>query len=302
MTTFVYSESKFLIDTFVKKHLPETEIVTLDFNQLGLMNLHQEVNQISLFAENFYVIENFNLFEKKLEKLIEVDHVYLNEILAAENCLFVLAKPIKSDNNLFLDFRDLIDYHLLVSDEKDIQKQLYQFIRENELKIEPDAMQILLANFPNNPYAVINELKKMSCLTNKEEITKEIVESFSYKTVEANIFQLFELILKKRKKESYKFYLNLLDEGYEPAAIFAIFTSQYKIFYKVKLLQTKGFDFKKIAHLLKINEYRCKMIVQNIRGYRLEELERLYLKIGQVDYEFKAGKQLIEISMPLLLI
>lgn len=158
----------------------------------------------------------------------------------------------------------------------DLESWLAQEAKTFGKDISRSAVRKLTEMAGTNLTLLSSELEKMSLYLGAEgEITEELVESMTARTLEQDAFKMLQAYLDGNISEALSVYYDLLRQKEEPVALAALLASQIRFMVQVYYLQKKGYHAQAITKQLKAHPYRVKMLVekrQQISGKRLLEV------------------------------
>lgn len=175
-------------------------------------------------------------------------------------------------------------------------KQLFQWIDEQcasyKVAITNEAKTKIVQLTGQNLLLLVNELQKLALSVGEGgTIEGEDVDRFIAKTIEQNIFDLINLLMKKRIDEALYLFAELLKRKEEPIVLVALLARQVRILYQVKQLSQIGYSQKQIATQLKLHPYVVKLSTEQARTFSDKQLLTLLNMLAEVDYEIKSGKK-----------
>lgn len=119
------------------------------------------------------------------------------------------------------------------------------------------------------------------------EITLEDVEKVVPKSLQDNIFLLTDLILQGKVAASRNLVHDLTLQGEELIKILVILTNSFRLYYQVKIMQSKGWNEQKQTSYLKIHPYRVKLANQQVKTMHEKFLSKSVLSLIELDYKIK---------------
>lgn len=119
------------------------------------------------------------------------------------------------------------------------------------------------------------------------EITLEDVEKVVPKSLQDNIFLLTDLILQGKVAASRNLVHDLTLQGEELIKILVILTNSFRLYYQVKIMQSKGWNEQKQTSYLKIHPYRVKLANQQVKTMHEKFLSKSVLSLIELDYKMK---------------
>lgn len=175
--------------------------------------------------------------------------------------------------------------------DKELGEWVAERCREFGTSITEGASELLIQLTSANLMIMASELKKLSIYAGEgAEITKDIVDSLTARSLEQNIFALVDGVVKQEIDKAWKIYQDLLKQKEDPLKIIALMVRQFRILYQVKQLSRQGYGQKQIASQLKLHPYVVKLTANESRRFEDGELLSLLDQLADMDYQIKTGK------------
>lgn len=180
---------------------------------------------------------------------------------------------------------------------------LQRYLSNEQVKISQEAFDLFLRLTDFDLSKAMNELEKLLVSVGKGgTITLSLVENLVPKTLEHNIFQLTEQILKGDTEKAYQTYEDLHLQGEETIKLTAILIGQIRLFLQTKILQKVGYQQANIAETLGVHPYRVKLAMQQVAKFPLELLVSMYDELVDNDYQVKTGQAEKELLFQLFIL
>jgi len=167
---------------------------------------------------------------------------------------------------------------------------------KNDLKnagyeIDPGALDLLINKTKSNYSLITNQLDKLKLYSLKTKyIDRVAVEELVPQSLEDNVFDLMNEILKRNVYQAEELYHQFLLQKIDPILLIAIITSQLRLLIQVKILTDKGLSESTISKNLKIHPYRVKLSHQQARTLQMQQLQVMYDDVVNLDYQIKSGQ------------
>ncbi|WP_096440466.1 DNA polymerase III subunit delta [Alteribacter populi] len=174
---------------------------------------------------------------------------------------------------------------------KEMLAWLDEKAKENNVTIEADAKEQLIALTGSELMLMTSELQKMAIYTGEGGIiTKQVVEELVARSLEQNIFALVDGVVKRKLDVAWQIFDDLLKQKEEPIKILSLLARQFRIIYQVKQLGQQGYSQKQMASQLKLHPYAVKLAGQ--QGQHFNDLELLTIldQLAETDYKIKTGQ------------
>ncbi len=172
----------------------------------------------------------------------------------------------------------------------------------NDLKktISRDNARLLLDYIGFDLGTLYSEIEKLTVyLDKKKEIDKEDIERMVSRTG-YDVYTLSGALLKKDKKTAFASLNQLFTDKEDAFETIGFIASQYRILYKIKLLQKRRMDQYQISRAAKASPYQVKRMLSAVSRFQEPELERAINSLYQTSLKLKTGSDQ-KIEMYLLL-
>ena len=168
--------------------------------------------------------------------------------------------------------------------------------QELGLKFVGDALDQLLLKSGYDFGELQKNLALLQAYKEDGQITLEDVEEAVPKTLQDNIFDLTQMILKRQIDQASNLVKDLRLQGEDEIKLIAIMLGQFRLFTQVKILSEEGQPESQIVTSLsdlsgrKINRYQVKFALRDSRRLSLPFLKQAMITLIETDYAIKSGK------------
>ena len=175
-------------------------------------------------------------------------------------------------------------------DEQGMKQVIKTTLNENFKDIKEDALNEMIGLTGVDYSAVMKELDKLVLYSGDAPvITKSDVSQVVSRSLEQNVFLLTDYITTGKKTEAIHLLKDLIHMKEEPIKLLALITSQYRLYYQVKILAEKGYSEQQIAREVKVHPYRVKLSMRKVRQIPLKHLLEVIDACAEADYELKSS-------------
>ena len=184
-----------------------------------------------------------------------------------------------------------------------VRRYVERKIRISGYRISRAALDLLIQRTDGQLSAVMNELPKLllyGCRTKK--ITQGSVDSLVTKSLNQNVFDLVNEVLRSQITQAVALYHELLLNGQQPLQINAILLSQFRLLLQVKILHRSGMTSGRISQTLRVHPYRVKLALRADPAFTLNRLARAYLGLVDMEKRMKSTQQSSELLFQMFLI
>ena len=180
--------------------------------------------------------------------------------------------------------------------DQDLKRYFASQAQELGLKFVGDALDQLLLKSGYDFGELQKNLALLQAYKEDGQITLEDVEEAVPKTLQDNIFDLTQMILKRQIDQASNLVKDLRLQGEDEIKLIAIMLGQFRLFTQVKILSEEGQPESQIVTSLsdlsgrKINPYQVKFALRDSRRLSLPFLKKAMITLIETDYAIKSGK------------
>lgn len=298
MIYFIYGQDSYrskeklkeIILGYKKIHKSGLNLIYIDAKDKDFKDFYSNFKISSMFAEKKLVILK-NLFgdAKFQEEFLENINVIKNLediVVVYEDCVAdQRTKTFKSlGKNAKCQEFDCLSPILL-------KKWISKNFENNGVKINLDALDLLLEFVKNDLWQTANEINKLSNYKKGSTIEKKDVELLVKPNIENDIFKTIEALASRNKKLALSLLHKHLDNGDNSLYLLSMIAYQFR-----NLLIIKESPRNSGLHPFVVQKslYLCNQ-------FSIEQLKKIYQKIFQIDLDIKTGKIEAETSLDMLL-
>jgi DNA polymerase-3 subunit delta len=183
-----------------------------------------------------------------------------------------------------------------------LNRWIQQRVQAQGGQISPRATHMLATNIGNDLAIQENEITKLVLFAGEgRTIGAEDVTLLSPYVAEASIFDLVDALGGRDVRRTAQLLHQKLNDGTDPFYLFAMLIRQFRLLIQVKDLALKGARPHEIAGSLKLHSMVASKLHQQSHGFSLEQLERIYRHLLDVDVDVKTGKADMTTSLHLFM-
>ena len=179
--------------------------------------------------------------------------------------------------------------------EQELRAHFAEEIKSLGLAIDSQAFDQLLIKSGFDFSEIQKNLEFLKTYKGASSITISDIEEAIPKTLQDNLFDLIQMILKKEIDPARSLVKDLRLQGEDEIKLLAILLSQFRIYTQVKLLKQEGRTESQIVSDLseltgrKVNPYQVKFALRDSRGISLSYLEQAICLLIDTDFQMKSG-------------
>ncbi|EMW6291333.1 TPA: DNA polymerase III subunit delta [Enterococcus faecium] len=261
-------------------------------------------DQRLVFVENPYFLTGEKV-NNGIEQNTDLLTAYLKEPL--ESTVLVFFAPYEKLDERKKVTKQLKKTAIIINvqqlNEKEVRQYLMNTLENSSIKMERSAIDLFLRLTDLDLSKMMRELQKLVLYgQNQQQITVREVEELVPKTLEHNIFDMTQYILKGKTEQALRLYEDLVMQGEETIKINAILLSQLRLFLQTIFLVKIGYQQANIAETLKIHPYRVKLAMQEVKKFDEHLLVQLFDQLVEMDYQIKTGQIEKELSFQLFVL
>ena len=313
MIYFIFGEDSYrskrkleeIILEYKKVHKSGLNLIYVDAKEVDFKDFYNNFKITSMFAEKKLIIlknifgaakfqEEFLENTKVLENLKDIVVIYEADPADQRTKAFkALQKHAKRQ-----------EFDCLQPDA--LRKWILQEFEKKEVKINPDALELLVDFVKNDLWKMTNEINKLSNYTprgtGKKEgvIKKEDVELLVKPNIENDIFKTIDALASKNKKLALALLHKHLDNGDFPLYLLSMIAYQFRNLLTIKELQSTQ-SYATIAKKSGLHPFVVQKSYYLCNKFSIQELKKIYQRIFQVDLDIKTGRIEAETALDLLL-
>ncbi|KRM12510.1 DNA polymerase III subunit delta [Paucilactobacillus suebicus] len=252
------------------------------------------------FGERRLVIINKPFFltgetgNKKIEHDVDGLSDYLDH--PEESTVLVFSAPYEKLDNRKKVVKKLKKVGVEVSaaplNERDARAAITRQSQGDGYQIDSSALDELVAR-TNSDYSLMAEsLQKLELYGYQTKlISKEAVMGLVNQSLDQNVFDLVNAVLKGKYQLSLSRYRDLIESEEQPLRINSVLVSQFRLLIQVKILSSRGLSQGTLASTLKVHPYRVKLALKTVREFKLSNLEQAYLGLINIEKGLKTSQR-----------
>ena len=297
---------KVFLETIVAPEDQDLNVGRFNMEEVSIQTAIQDAESVPFFGERRLVlVDNPSFFTGEKEKK-SMDH-------QLERLQAYLENPMDSSVMVFFAPYDKLDQRKKIVKqlkkvavlldaseltERDVKQYIQDSLRNHQYSIQEEALETLLVK---TQYSLTNSMKELDKLMIASIDTKmiplELVESLVAKTLEQNIFELGESILKKEGVKALQIYHDMLLQKEDPLKMNAILLGQFRLLLQVSYLKREGYQEPEIQKTLGVHPYRVKIALQQSRRFGLPPLEKAFMQLVDTEYALKTSVGIKEMQL-----
>lgn len=264
----------------------ELDLVSLPFFADEKIVILDHLLDLTTAKKRFLTDEDLKQFESYLE-------------IPSESTKLVIFSEGKLDSKrrlVKLLKRDAQIVEATTPKDQDLKRYFASQAQELGLKFVGDALDQLLLKSGYDFGELQKNLAFLQAYKEDGQITLEDVEEAVPKTLQDNIFDLTQMILKRQIDQASSLVKDLRLQGEDEIKLIAIMLGQFRLFTQVKILSEEGQTESQIVTSLsdlsgrKINPYQVKFALRDSRRLSLPFLKQAMITLIETDYAIKSGK------------
>lgn len=275
----------------LKKHQTKnTEIVKYNLLETGIEKVVEDLDTYNFLCNQKIIIANnaYFLGGEKPKSAVEHNLAKFEKYLknpSQENILIISCE--KLDNR-----KKIVDLITKSGKVIDMNINLNTLIKNNleDFLMTSQDIDFLIEYVCGDAARCISELEKLKLYKyDEKEITKKDIIDSVTKTVDDNVFQLADSIIKKDKKKSIEIYQEMVLHNQKAAEIIPLVASKFRLMYQVKILSKTMYSDDEIAKTLGMKKYPVQLAREVARKYQDNEILKCLNMLAELDYNIKTN-------------
>jgi DNA polymerase III subunit delta len=301
----------FLVDNAVEQLVKKLDVdpfnvLTYDLDEHGLDELLQEMNTISFFADKkiIKIKHPWFFYEEKTDDYLSDLIKYFHNPNEDTTLIFMLERgmdaslPATKEAKKYVRIETVAD--MAKEDFKPYVKKAFESLKYT---IEDLAVDELLERTNFDISMLNNEIAKLKLFAfDDKRIALKDIKQLVARNLEENIFELTNAVLAKNKKRILEVYYDLLEKNEDPIRIIFNISSKLKETIQTKQLLEKGYNQEAIASYFNVKSSKAYYMVKNAQQISKQNLESLYEKLSNLDYDIKSGRMDKKLGLELFLL
>ena len=191
--------------------------------------------------------------------------------------------------------RDAQIIEAAIPKEQDLKRYFASQAQELGLQFEGDSLDQLLLKSGYDFGESQKNLALLQAYKEDGQITLEDIEEVVPKSLQDNIFDLTQMILKRQIDQARNLVKDLRLQGEDEIKLIAILLGQFRMFSQVKIFSEEGQSESQIVASLselsgrKVNPYQVKFALRDSRRLSLSFLKQAMTTFIETDYAIKSG-------------
>ena len=160
--------------------------------------------------------------------------------------------------------------------------------KENNCKTERTIPNQIIETVGNNFYNIKNEIDKLVCYVDKNEIiTEEIFNKVVVSNVEEDVFKLINYQTEGNTKKAHELYRNLIKQNTPEQKILILLYKNYKRLYKVAIALKNNINITKAAKLTNNQLWLEPKLINQAKKIGIEKLNNILKTLIKLDEKSK---------------
>ena len=228
----------------------------------------EELESLPFFGDGMLVVFE-NLWDLTTVKksvlndkqLTRLEH-FLDHPLESTQVIFIFHGKLDGKRRIVKKLKK-IAFDLEATDLKSNELTQY-FVSDSGL--QPNIVNLIIEK-SNANFAIIRQnIEMVKTYADGRAITPDDVQAAVPKSLSDNIFDLTELILKSKLVDARALVADLVLQGEDEIKLLSILTTNFRLYFQIKLLLDKHYTDRQLVEFLKINPYRLKFLVGPARA------------------------------------
>lgn len=291
----IYGEEDYFINKEIdkiKNEYKDYEVVSYDMTLNNISDALEDALMGSLFSSNKLIIctNSFFLTGTKCEIEHKIDDLLKYLTIDSDNILVISVNSDTLDNRKKI-VKELNKFKVIKCDKlkpNELNKFIKDYCKNNNYKINEDAVNLMIERLNDNLYIISSELDKMFLYKEDDVITKKDVSEVVSRVINTNIFDLINAIVEKNIDKALFVYDDLLLINEEEIKLIVTLANQFRLIYQVKSMFKSGYSELDISKSLGVHPYRIKLA--NGVNIKMDDILKILRSLASLDENIKTGK------------
>lgn len=291
----IYGEEDYFINKEIdkiKNEYKDYEVVSYDMTLNNISDALEDALMGSLFSSNKLIIctNSFFLTGTKCEIEHKIDDLLKYLTIDSDNILVLTVNSDTLDNRKKI-VKELNKFKVIKCDKlkpNELNKFIKDYCKNNNYKINEDAVNLMIERLNDNLYIISSELEKMFLYKDDNVITKSDVKEVVSRVINTNIFDLINAIVEKNIDDALFVYDDLLLINEEEIKLIVTLANQFRLIYQVKSMFKSGYSELDISKSLGVHPYRIKLA--NGVNISMDKVLKILRQLALLDENIKTGK------------
>lgn len=312
----LYGEEKYLKEMYLKKlvklaapqGLEEFNLHRFDAGQMEVDDLIESCEALPMMAQQRCVVvekfdfEALNAQDKaKVTELLEDPPETTVLLLVVDKEDFLPKKSASAKKLVALCDKAGAVIELKKRDNSDLSRFIRSRLEPKGCTVSKACCDLLIERCEKNMLTLSGELEKLAAYVQGEwnatpqtpvELTEQMIETVTCKTVNASVYDLARAILADRFEKAMRIVEDLLYLRYQPTAILAALSGTYLDLYIAKTAREMGQGEEAIKQNFsyKGRDFVVRNSLRDCSRYSLRVLERSVICLAQTDHRMKSSR------------
>jgi len=273
------------------------DVMQLDLSETALDTALDEAETVPFFSDFRTVVakQATCLTGAKDKQKHNLDRLAEYVVKPATYSVFVLIVEAEKLDERKKVVKRLKEHAIVLEAKKPSQTELMRYVNDelnaSQQKMERATVERLLFLCQDDWGKLVRELEKLQLYAGHgATIPLEIVNDLVPRTLEDNVFQLSELLVKRQADAALRLVRDLEKQGQELLGLLGLLARQYRNMYLSKQLTERGYGERQIASKIGAHPYTVKLATQASRQFSEAQLANALTLIADTDEAIKTGR------------
>ena len=286
----IISNDKVTIDLNIKNiikkiNIKDLEIIKCDYQDTTIDMVLEELNTYNLLANcKLIIYENCSFLNKEVDKSLKDLKKYFEN--PSDN-YFIMINDVLNEKK---EIKELLNNITIINENLSSEKLILDNLED--LKMDNKTIKYFCNYCLNNNEKLLNELSKIKSYKYDDEnknVTIDDINNIVIRDYNEDVFDLVNSIIKKNKDRAFDIYYRLMRKEKDSVNIIASVAGSIRNLYSVKVLQEKKYKQIEISEMLGIKPYAVSIAIENCNNYSSKKLLHLLDILSDMDYKTKSG-------------
>lgn len=302
MVYLLYGTESLLMDEFVenlrdKWNTDEMNTLIYHLDETPLTNVLQEASTIPFFSDvKLIIAKNATLFtaakpqsisDQETESLI---HYIENPSPSTVLVFIVTAEKLDERKKITKTAKKLVTV-VPCQPLKEVESVMWvgKKVQQQKSSINKGAATRLVQLVGTDLIRLRSEIDKLILYAEGQPIDEGMVELLATTSWESSVFAFVDQVVRGQIVKALASLTDLVKMKEAPIYLLFMITRQVRLMLQIKVQVGKGYTVQQVASQIGAHPYACKVASEQARDYTITQLERLLIRIADLDAAIKQG-------------
>lgn len=221
---------------------------------------------------------------------------------ARDSVLALIATSQKSPKKVLKEILSTVPMVLIEAiSPSEIRELFSQLLKQANVKMDPDALTLLLDHVGDRADEALAEMEKMIVWAGPGgRIDRETCQLLLTTEAEDEVWAMTRGVSAKDPRAALLSLGRIIDQGIDPISLLGMLASQFRRMWSVRVAEEEGIPREKWSEATGLKGYPLQATIREASGFTRERLERGLARIRETDEALKGGSSSPEMALECL--